>query len=74
MATLRDIRSSILSMPASEVIEIHRAIRQSRRTSKRVVTAKAEKTSGVKKRTSMMKLVEGMSQEDIDRLIAKLEE
>jgi len=69
MATLADIRPSILNLPADEVMEIHLAIRTSRRTPKKSQTkAKAKR---VTERKGLMKLLDGMSSEEMDTILAK---
>ena len=71
MATLRDLRESILSLPADKVTEIHRQIRQSRRTPKRPYSKSAAKRKTV--RRDLMAALENMPRSQLDRLIEELE-
>ena len=69
MATIDDLRKSITEMSDDELFNLHREVRQSRRTSKRV-TKPAKKT---KKEINVVEMVKGMSEEDRRKLISELE-
>jgi predicted translin family RNA/ssDNA-binding protein len=68
---LRDLKESVLTLPLDIVTEIHRAIRQSRRTSKRIIKEKAKVAK--KEVSALDKLFKGMSLEDRQVLLAQLE-
>jgi len=71
VATLKDIRPSILDLPANEVMEIHRKIRESRRTPKKARSkAKARRTMEKKK---ILSVLDSLSVDDMNTLIKQLE-
>ena len=71
MADLRSLRESILTMPASEVLEIHRSIRESRTVAKKPKTKAAADRRGI--RRSIFSAIESMSDLELDELIKSLE-
>jgi len=90
MATIDDLRKSITEMSDDELFNLHREVRQSRRTSKRVDelfnlhrevrqsrrTSKrvTKPTKKTKKEINMVEMVKGMSEEDRRQLLKELEE
>jgi len=70
MATIDDLRKSITEMSDDELFNLHREVRQSRRTSKRVT----KPTKKTKKEINMVEMVKGMSEEDRRQLLKELEE
>jgi hypothetical protein len=71
VASLRDLKQSILTQPYDIVVAIHSAIRQSRRTNKRVI--KERKKVEKKEVNALDKLFKGMSVEDRQLLLSQLE-
>lgn len=71
MADLLSLRKSILTLPASEVMEIHRQIRESRKTIKKPRTKAGAKRKSVKK--TLLSALDGMSGGELDELIKELE-
>lgn len=69
MSNLRSIKESILTMSAEQVMDIHRAIRQSRRTPKKIV-----KKIMSKKKDPVSTSINSMSDADLARLEAAIKE
>ena len=69
MATINDLRKSITEMSDDELFKLHREVRQSRRTSKRVT----KPTKKTKKEINVVDMAKGMSEEDRRELIKELE-
>ena len=69
MATIDDLHESITTMSNEDLFKLHRDIRQSRRTSKKV----SKSTKKPKKAVDMSKMLKGMSEEDRRKLIEDLE-
>lgn len=69
MSNLRSIKESILTMSAEQVMDIHRAIRQSRRTPKKIV-----KKIMSKKKDPISTSINSMSDADLARLEAAIKE
>jgi hypothetical protein len=65
---LRDMKPSILSLSNEQVIEVHRAIRQSRRTSKRPIKEAKKATSNFSNKVSKL------DRAAAERLLKELEE
>ena len=71
MATLVDIRPSILDLPQDEVLAIHMEVRISRRTPKKAQTkAKAKR---ITERRSIVNVLDKLSPEEMDLILAKFE-
>ena len=70
MATIDDLRKSISKMSDEELFNLHREVRQSRRTSKR--TAKVS-TRKPKKEVDVVGMAKSLSEEARRKLIEELE-
>lgn len=71
MATLKDIKPSITEMSWDEQLEIHEAVRISRKTPKRPAKAKKKKDKSISK--TIIKGIDEMTLEELEILGKKLE-